>query len=237
MNNGLKIIGATLLSLNEADQLPSELRKYHNWWWLRNSSYIYYRAACVDHRGYFIDGGYFVDDYSNVVRPALQIKKPNSSNLKIGDVFEFGGKTFKIISNNLAFCLSDIGTCAFRRNWKAEDANDYEKSDVKKYVDEWFVDSMTPYEETPIPAQLSTEEQVKNMGSNYESITFAKNNYDSEEQMWDDIRDTIRILSKQGYQFKFYCDGQGIGIYVLEFNYLDAHMCGVNLEWTSEDME
>ena len=235
MNKGLRIIGVTLPSIDEAKQLPLELRFYKDWWWLRSAGSYSNFAAVVRNDGSLSAAGNTVDA-SNAVRPVLQIDI-KSSIFKVGDTFIFGGKYFDIITDEFAFCQTDIGTCAFREDWEAEDANTYEKSDAKKFVDEWFVDSMTPYEETPIPAQLSTEGKVKNMRSNYESITFAKNNYDNEEQMWDDIRDTIRILSKQDYQFKFCCDEQGVGVYVLQFNYKDWNMSGVSLDWIDEDTE
>ena len=48
------------------------------------------------------------------------------------------GEKYEIVSSNIAFCLSDIGIRCFREDNKADDANDYKKSDVKKYVDKWF---------------------------------------------------------------------------------------------------
>lgn len=135
----IDITGATLLSIKEAGQLPLELREYDNWWWLRSPGSNPNLAARVEPmcpiNGYgnarvYLDFG--------AVRPALQIKNLESSNLKIGDIFEFGGKPFKIISDNLAFCVTDIGEHCFREDWQADDANDYENSDVKKYVNDWF---------------------------------------------------------------------------------------------------
>lgn len=37
-----------------------------------------------------------------------------------------------------ALCDNIIGKCVFREDWKAKEANEYEASDVKKYVDKWF---------------------------------------------------------------------------------------------------
>jgi len=72
----------------------------------------------------------------------LRIEDLESSNLKIGDEFTFGGKHFRIISDNLAFCIEDIGLRTFREDWQAENANDYDASDIKKYVDEWFAEAL-----------------------------------------------------------------------------------------------
>lgn len=138
----LDIVGATLLSIKEAEKLPLELRKYANWWWLRSPGKDSDFAASVNTLGTVLYNGDAISSSRDAVRPALQIKNMQPSNLQIGDIFEFGGKIFKIISDNLAFCLTDIGMCEFRKDWKAENANDYENSDVKKYVDEWFNQSV-----------------------------------------------------------------------------------------------
>ena len=134
----LDTTGATLLSIEEAEQLPIELRGYGNWWWLRSSGFGSNFDASVCNDGSVYRGGINVNYRIAAVRPALQIKNLKSSKLQIGDVFIFGGKDFQVVSDKLAFCLSDIGNHCFRADWKEKDANDYEKSDVKKYVDDWF---------------------------------------------------------------------------------------------------
>ena len=134
----LDITCATLLSIEEVEKLPLELRKYGNCWWLRSPGDRYSFAAYAYCGGSVNYRGSYVDYNSYAVRPALQIKNLNSSNLQIGDKFVFGEKEFEIISDSFAFCVTDIGRYCFKEDWKAKDANDYEKSDVKKYVDDWF---------------------------------------------------------------------------------------------------
>ena len=134
----LEITGATLLSVEESEKLPIELRKYDNCWWLRSRGYRSDLAISVYSDGSVGEYGDSLDRSNNVVRPALQIKNLDITVFKIGDTFEFGGKEFKIISENLAFCLTDIGSHCFIEDLKSEDANAYEKSDVKKFVDAWF---------------------------------------------------------------------------------------------------
>lgn len=138
----LDIVGATILSIEEAEKLPIKLRKYDRWWWLRSPGRSSCFAACVLSGGSVSDNGNGVSNRFAAVRPALQIKNLNSTTLKIGDIFEFGGKTFKIISDKLAFCLTDIGEHCFRGDGRARGANNYEKSDIKKFVDEWFNQSI-----------------------------------------------------------------------------------------------
>ena len=134
----LEIKGATLLSIEEAKKLPLRLREYEAWWWLRSPGYYPFNVTRVYRSGTVDSDGEDVDCNHGTVRPALIIKNLESSNFTIGDCFTFGDKTFEIISENLAFCLGDIGECVFRKNYHAIDANDYVQSDVKKYIDKWF---------------------------------------------------------------------------------------------------
>ena len=134
----LDISGTTLLSVEEARKLPEKLREYGNQWWLRSPGHNPYITALVRNSGYVSSYGDFVDFSTVFVRPALKISNLSSSNFKIGDQFELGGVPFEIISNDMAFCLEDIGRHCFREDSEAKDANVYEKSDVKKYIDDWF---------------------------------------------------------------------------------------------------
>ena len=167
----LDITGATLLSIEEAEKLPLEMGKYDTWWWLRspgtdsNAAYVYYDGTPRRN-------GDYVENSDNTVRPALQIENLKSSNLQIGDTFDFGGKAFKIISNNLAFCLTDIGEYCFREDYRAEDSNKYEKSDVKKYVDDWFNQSV---KENNYPCKYFDEVEEKVYLTEFEKgVLFAK---------------------------------------------------------------
>lgn len=134
----IKITGATLLSAYEAVELPPHLGSYPDWWWLQSPGRDRRTAVCVTSDGAVYYYGSSVNYNNDCVRPALKICNLESSNLKVGDRFEFGDVNFEIISDDLAFCVSDIGRCAFREDFKAVDANDYEQSDIKKYVDAWY---------------------------------------------------------------------------------------------------
>lgn len=129
---------ATLLSVEEAQTLlTQEERVYDYWWWLRSPGYNQYDATHVNLDGSVSYYGYSVDYGDDCVRPALKISL-KYSDYRIGDIFKFGNKIFKILSDDLAFCLEDIGTHCFRKDWQAPDANIYEVSDVKKFIDAWF---------------------------------------------------------------------------------------------------
>lgn len=134
----LEITGATLLTVEEARELPEWLKKKLYWWWLRSPGKDSSHVAYVSLNGDIDNYGADVDNYHGGVRPVLTISNLESLGLKIGDRFEFGGRDFEIISDDKAFCLGCITSMAFREDWKAPDANDYEKSDVKKCIDVWF---------------------------------------------------------------------------------------------------
>lgn len=128
----LKILDITLLSIEEAKKLPERLREYEDWWWLRSSGISKYYAAYVDDDGSVSSRGLVVCGNYGSVRPALVINL-NSSSFKVGDCFIFANKEFEIISENMAFCKSDIGLSRF-----AEVTNNYETSEIKKYINNWF---------------------------------------------------------------------------------------------------
>ena len=132
-------LSARLLTAREAGTLlADEERAYICWWWLRSPGYDQNYAVYVNYDGsvdYYGGRVYYGDGY---VRPALQLLDCYTVGYNIGDKFKFGGKWFKVISRDLAFCLEDIGRCCFREDYEAADANDYEASDVKKFVNQWF---------------------------------------------------------------------------------------------------
>lgn len=133
----LEITGATLLSIEEAEEsLTEEERKHTCYYWLRSPGFNSSYAAHAYFDGEIDSYGYSVNN-ALAVRPALQITNLESSNLEIGDTFELGDFEFKVISDNLAWMhKQDIGGYVFNNYFN--NGNDYETSDVKKFVDKWF---------------------------------------------------------------------------------------------------
>lgn len=137
----LEITGATLLSVEEAKQLDEKILKVGDCWWLRSPGLYDVDAACV-----YGDIGSVYDDGRDVrhsfgVRPALQLSNLEGSGLQIGDKFTFGDRSFTVISEKYALCDENVWRSIFREDWEAweaKDANVYEKSDIKKFVDDWF---------------------------------------------------------------------------------------------------
>lgn len=137
----IKIKSATLLSIEEYEKHRAVISglNFDFWWWLRSPGYYSDIAADVGSIGDVDRSGRFVDNDDDAVVPALRIK---SSGSDIGRRFRFGDKEFLILSPELAISTSSIGKHCFREEWDAPDANDYEASDVKNYIDRWFEDSM-----------------------------------------------------------------------------------------------
>ena len=128
----------TLLSRQEASALPRYVLAYSGWWWLRSPGLSSLRAALVNLGGSVLDYGYIVN-FSNVaVRPAL-ILNSNSSGLKSIK----NGNIIKVFSHywyfqdSLALLMDEpLTKMAFNKDWHK--GNDYETSDIKKWLDNWF---------------------------------------------------------------------------------------------------
>ena len=152
--SNMEITGATLLSSEEYNNYKNRIPHLDKNWWLRSPGYDdALRAVCVfGDFGFVFNRGDIV--YGELgVRPALQINL-SSSNLSVGDEFVIGEHKFTVISESYAISNSDIGYYPFRKDSKADNANNYEVSDVKKFVDEW-------YEELIKEHEISKEEEIE----------------------------------------------------------------------------
>lgn len=135
-NVDFDIVSATLLTVEEAKQLPQEiLTAAHDSWWLCSPGDEDRYAACVFGEDAHIYGDGEYVDMKLGVRPAIIFK---SSELEVGDKFKAFDYEWTVISSNMALCNDVIGRSCFRIEWQFADANVYEKSDIKKYVDNWF---------------------------------------------------------------------------------------------------
>lgn len=136
----IEIDKITLLSVEEYQTYRNMIPKINSWWWLRSpeADYNHLCAAEVD------DGGWVVNiaiSLHSGIRPVLRIKNPESAFLKIGVKFRLADYAWTMLGDGLALCDDIIEECAFRKDWKATDANDYEKSDVKKYLEQWAIEN------------------------------------------------------------------------------------------------
>ena len=132
----IDVIGITLLSAEEAEDVDKNTRCIDNYWWLRSPGIFSDHAAVVD------DGGDILGDGSIVfvsigVRPALIISNLGSYNLRIGDRFVLAGEQWIVISEYKALCSRIIAKTPFSADRGASNVNDYEKSGIKTRLNEW----------------------------------------------------------------------------------------------------
>ena len=128
----------TLLSVEEYEKYIDNIPKYDEWWWLRSPGNDSYYAAVIDGDGSVCYGGDGVGDDDDAVRPIIILQ---SNNFQIKDNFILAGHIWTLIDNDKAICNDGIGNTYFRRNWQASDANDYEVSDIKKWLENWAKDN------------------------------------------------------------------------------------------------
>ncbi len=137
---GIEVTGITLLSEEEFREVQNCLPKRDlSAWWLRkaragNSGVV---AYVYKHNKVGYDDTYDYADCDLGVSPALIIANLSTSNLRIGDDFEWAGQAWRVVSDKYAQCLGIIGMHAFRFDCVADDADEYESSDVKKFIEWW----------------------------------------------------------------------------------------------------
>lgn len=129
--------GITLLSVEEYEKHKRDIPSMSSSWWLRSRGIFDFDAALVTGYDAVYCCGYNVTDHELVVRPALKIN-PESSNLQIGDKILFRGYRWTVISAEYVLCDEGVTQMVFRRDWRADDANVWEASDVKKWLEEWL---------------------------------------------------------------------------------------------------
>lgn len=130
-----KFVGLTLLSEKEYTENREFIKLLNNLWWLRSPCY-YSRshASCVCGHGGL--GYNDIDDTNSSVRPALILN--SESSFIVGDKFKYYDHNWTVISAKYALCDEEFCRMTFRKCWTADDANDYEVSDIKRYLDsEW----------------------------------------------------------------------------------------------------
>lgn len=133
----LDITAITLLSIEEYKVAEDNIPPVDNGWWLRSPGGYRFNAACVYPGGVVDDYGATVSFDFVGVRPALRFN-PTSLNLQIGEKVLSGGFTWTHVSEGLLLCDRIITQMPFRKDWQAEDADKYEASDVKKYIEELY---------------------------------------------------------------------------------------------------
>lgn len=129
----------TLLSIEEYKKHKDDIPFVSTWWWLRSPGGNTNYAARVD---YFGSIDYFGDRVSHGdgnIRPALKLG--TTRGCYVGMTFELCVYEWTLIDDDLAICNEIVGQTCFRDDADARDANDYEKSDIKKWLANWVLEN------------------------------------------------------------------------------------------------
>jgi len=156
------ILRADLLTKEDLSRVPLSIKQYRKNWWVNIPDENNPLKVKVREGNGFAVSTKTVNRFF-AVRPVLRIDASKSRYIKRGDVFTFGGKRFYFAYGALAFCLEDIGDFAFNLHMRASTAQDYNNSDIKQWIDNWFSDSIIEackQEETQLPHMKTDEIQL-----------------------------------------------------------------------------
>lgn len=120
-----------LLSIEEYEKYKGVIPIVNSWWWLRSPGYLSYLAACFDYNYSVFTYGYYVHS-THGIRPALKVSKSEIENLQIGDRKIYYDFPFIKIDDDLLIAEVPIAFDKFD-----DKSNDYEKSYVKRFLEEW----------------------------------------------------------------------------------------------------
>ena len=133
----LKILGARLLTAAEYEACRKMIPvSFDVSLWLKDAGERRGEAAYVYTNNTANLSG-MNTDYSLGIRPALEYD-PEVAELKDGYRVEINGKMFTVVKQGVLLSDEVIGWGPFRTDKFAPDCGDYEVSDIKKTVDEWF---------------------------------------------------------------------------------------------------
>lgn len=142
-----------LLTVEEAKRLPEDIKKCkvskkfggyvsNNkcWWWLRSPGYGSLSAAVVDASGAVLEGGHLVWHGNYAVRPVIRVTGENIDDMEEaedGYIRYLGTKWIDITDYVGTVCLLKK-KCMKRPHRFDSASNDYEKSEIKDYIKEWY---------------------------------------------------------------------------------------------------
>ena len=126
----IEITDISLLTIEEVEALPENIKQYGDYWWLRSPGYSSCRAAYVYYGG-SVDGyGSGVGNSFFAVRPAITISNPT---FEIGDIIEIQNKKYVSITQNKVLYNDKVIYHRFDTS-----TNDYDKSEIRAIVDGWL---------------------------------------------------------------------------------------------------
>ena len=141
-DNVLAIERVTIPCSDEVLDVPKDILSCNRLWWLRSPSYDSHGAAYVGSDGSVSHFGNAVSSANVCVRPAFRIANQESSYPQIGERMKIaatGEESIEVvyIGNNLWLAVEPIGESCFRKDWSAPDANCWDKSDLKRWLQKW----------------------------------------------------------------------------------------------------
>lgn len=135
----MDITDITLLSTDEYDRAQPYIPEIEQMWWLRSQGKYEGTVVAVREDGELDYMGFNVNSPYLAVRPALRFTA-DPELFPIRTQFRFGLKWWTVIDDGLALCNTCLDKMPFRKDLYAENANIYEASDVKKFLDRWLSD-------------------------------------------------------------------------------------------------
>ena len=129
------ILGIGLLSQLKYDKYKMRIPKLGDSWWLA--------SAIVNPSDESACGALVWDDERVIcryvamyyaVRPMLDV----ATDLEPGRKFKWMDHTWTVITKNFALCDESFTNMMFREDADAKDASEYAKSDIKKWLDNWW---------------------------------------------------------------------------------------------------
>lgn len=130
------IKGLGLIDIIDAENIPSNIRKYSDSWWLRSQGKTTKSAAYVNKYGAIDEDGDFVRS-PMAVRPALWIRGLDGLYPDIGDVIMIQDEPWAYIGNDKVLLVGKpLAKGAF--NVDTDKGNNYGSSHIKAYLDSLF---------------------------------------------------------------------------------------------------
>lgn len=137
----IAVIDITLLSTEEYYRAEAYIAKIDRTWWLRSPGNGKQFIAGVTPDGIVSHGG-FDRRALLAVRPAIHFTA-DPALFPVREKFMFAGVWWTVISDGLALCDGWLYLTAFRQDAETEDANIYERSNVRSSLDRWLTDAKT----------------------------------------------------------------------------------------------
>ena len=131
----LNVTGITLLSVEEYYTNKAVIPVVDGSWWLRlTGGYVDFSAYAYE-RTQVEEDGRQAGESEYGVRPVLVV---SGDSLAAGDKIIFRDMTWTKICTGVILCDEIIDYMMFREDLTAMDANIYEASDVKDYLEQWL---------------------------------------------------------------------------------------------------